>query len=104
MIIEDKIIVKNYKCFDKDGGGFDKIMPINIIIGKNNSGKSSLIDLVNYYIKPNIEFLKIGRDGNQSDVYVVHKLDDQEISQSFRKDTSGGEIGFNHYEYGKHPP
>ena len=37
MIIDEKIIVKNYKCFDETGGGFDKIYPINVIIGKNNS-------------------------------------------------------------------
>lgn len=102
MIIEDKIIVQNYKCFDDKGGGFDKIMPINIIIGKNNSGKSSLIDLVNYYIKPNKEFTEIGRNGKKSEVHVVHKLKKEEISQNFKAENGGGGINAtNHYEYGK---
>jgi len=42
----NSIKVKNYKCFRENLEGFDKILPINIIIGKNNSGKSSLIDVI----------------------------------------------------------
>lgn len=40
------IKVKNYKCFAKENGyqGFDDIKPINVIIGKNNSGKSKLLE------------------------------------------------------------
>jgi putative ATP-dependent endonuclease of the OLD family len=37
--------VKNYRCFD-EFAGFDELRPINIIIGRNNSGKSALLDLV----------------------------------------------------------
>ena len=42
------IKVKNYKCFvsDNDCQGFDNIKPINIIIGKNNSGKSKLLEVM----------------------------------------------------------
>ncbi len=43
---------KNYKCFGDDFQGFDSISPINIIIGRNNSGKSSLLDLVKYAVAP----------------------------------------------------
>jgi putative ATP-dependent endonuclease of the OLD family len=42
----NSIKVKNYKCFHDKLEGFEKILPINIIIGKNNSGKSTLIDLI----------------------------------------------------------
>ncbi len=40
--------VKNYKCFGDEPQGFDKIKQFNIIIGKNNSGKSALLDAVEY--------------------------------------------------------
>lgn len=38
----------NYKCFRGQRAGFDRIALINLLIGKNNAGKSSLLDLVEY--------------------------------------------------------
>lgn len=38
--------ISNYKCFNDEFFGFKKIKGINLLIGKNNSGKSSLIELV----------------------------------------------------------
>ena len=40
------IYFKGYSCFKKDWAGFGPIKPINVIIGRNNSGKSHLLDLV----------------------------------------------------------
>lgn len=40
------IRIQNYKCFQDDLQGFEKLLPINIIIGKNNAGKSTLIDII----------------------------------------------------------
>jgi AAA15 family ATPase/GTPase len=102
MVINDKIIVKNYKCFDEEGQGFDKIYPINLIIGKNNSGKSSLIDLIQYVIKPNEDFTNKGRDNRKAEIIIEHKLIETEISRGFSSSTSGGGIpGRNFHEYGK---
>ena len=42
----DSIYFKGYSCFKKDWAGFDTIKPVNVIIGRNNSGKSHLLDLV----------------------------------------------------------
>ena len=42
----DSIEFKGYSCFKNEWVNFDTIKPINVIIGRNNSGKSHLLDLV----------------------------------------------------------
>lgn len=41
------IKIANYKCFIEPIG-FNEIKPINVVIGKNNIGKSSLIDMIEF--------------------------------------------------------
>lgn len=102
MILNNKITVKNYKCFDSSGGGFEKILPINLIIGKNNSGKSSLVDLIRFIVEKNNDFIEIGRDNSKPEVIIEHILTEQEISRNFPFGTSGGGIpGRNFFEYGR---
>ncbi len=38
----------NFKCFGSEPQGFDEIKPINVIIGRNNSGKSALLVLIQH--------------------------------------------------------
>lgn len=45
-MIVDSIHFKGHTCFRNEWSGFDTIEPINVIIGRNNSGKSHLLDLV----------------------------------------------------------
>lgn len=45
MII-DSIHFRGHRCFSKDWAGFETIKPVNILIGRNNTGKSHLLDLV----------------------------------------------------------
>lgn len=102
MKIKEKITVKNYKCFDSSGGGFECILPINVIIGKNNSGKSSLIDLVQFLVQKHKAFIDTGRDNLRPEVFIEHRLTEHEISTVFQKTYSGGGLpGQNHFEYGK---
>jgi AAA15 family ATPase/GTPase len=100
MVITDSIKIKNYKCFDSEGAGFEKIMPLNIIIGKNNSGKSSLIDLIRYLVERRKEVIGKGRNNNEPNVIICHQLTIDDISKTFRKDTRGGLPGHNHFDYG----
>lgn len=40
--------VSNFKCFGEEPQGFDTFEDFNILIGRNNAGKSSLIDLLKF--------------------------------------------------------
>lgn len=87
-----KIDVLNYKCFTNIH--IDNIKPINIIIGKNNIGKSSVLDIV--------EGIYGSRTINMNTKIILTKeMDEDVISRVFQKSTSGGTIGGNHYEFGK---
>lgn len=75
------IKIKDYKCFTKDLDyqGFNNIKPINVIIGKNNSGKSKLLEALELIAQNNgdlpfyAQFQKI--------------LDEEELKKIFRQDT-----------------
>lgn len=45
-MIADSVKFKGHLCFKNEWAGFDCFKPINLIIGKNNTGKSRLLDLV----------------------------------------------------------
>lgn len=44
------IKVRHLKCFGDQEQGFEEIKPINLIIGRNNSGKSTLLDLIEFVV------------------------------------------------------
>lgn len=87
-----KINVLNYKCFSDIH--IDNIKPINIIIGKNNIGKSSILDIV--------EGIYGSRKINiNTKIILTKEMDEGVISRVFQKSISGGTIVGNHYEFGK---
>jgi|GEM_PF-189270 len=102
MIIENSIKVKEYKCFGEEEQGFEKILPINIIIGRNNSGKSSLIDLINNVINPNQGLTNIPtKETGFGKAIISDVITEQYIEAVFPRGTSGGGIpGQSHYHYG----
>ena len=36
---------KNFGCFADEPLGFECIKPVNIVVGRNNAGKSTLLDM-----------------------------------------------------------
>lgn len=97
------IKAKNYKSFGETFEGFDNLHRINVIIGRNNSGKSALLDLVRYVLGPTEALNAIGHKGHVPEVHITKPLTDNEIGQVFRENESGGVLGghSNFYTYGK---
>lgn len=96
----DKILLKNYKCFNETGCIIENIKPVNIIIGKNNAGKSSLIETIKFLTDGNKEYLETKRNGENSEIIFQHIFNKDLIGETFPSNRSGGDIGINHKEYG----
>lgn len=81
------IKIRNYKCFVKDNDyqGFDYIKPINVIIGKNNSGKSKLMEALEGIVQGTQESMPF-------DVKMETILEEKTLLQLFPKDISSSEF------------
>lgn len=97
------IKISNYKCFGSEECGYEELLPINLIIGRNNSGKSSLIDLIDYGVTPK-DLSSLGHKAEVPRVVMSDTLFEKELREVFRSGTSLGEIPSHystHWEYGK---
>ena len=85
------IYFENYKCFEK--GMISNIKPINIIFGKNNIGKSSMLDVIqNIYSTTKT---------TQEMIMIEKELTEEEISSVFSKYDFITGMGINEYDFGK---
>ena len=92
---------KGYKSFTQEYVEILEFEKINVFIGKNNSGKSSCLDIIKDIIDPNEldknPFLKNGLE-----IQLVHALSEEEIRYVFSENAFGGGIPTeNHYMFGK---
>ena len=86
----DSVYFKGHLCFQKEWAGFDTIKPVNVIIGRNNSGKSHLLDLV--------EALSRGEIGGRGwQVRCRGVLDEVSLRGQFPENTRGGALVGNHW-------
>lgn len=92
--VDFSLKVKNYKCFGDKEQGFDKIYPINVIIGRNNTGKSSLLELVEYATHPNEKFMKLVHRRQQlsPQVIISQPLQEAQLKNVFPDNMSGSGI------------
>jgi putative ATP-dependent endonuclease of the OLD family len=96
--------VRNFKCFGSKTEGFDEIKPINVIIGRNNSGKSALVDLIDLCVSKGKFFEPTKHtNGNEPfEVQIVQKLDEISLGLVFPHGTQGGGVpAGEHGQYGK---
>ena len=95
------IRAKNYKCF-KEETGFDSIRRVNLIIGRNNAGKSSLLDLIEIVVTKKYEVERsTWRDNQRPQIIFEAVISVNTTSQVFPSNTSGGVIRGNHGTYGE---
>jgi putative ATP-dependent endonuclease of the OLD family len=86
MNLEDvSLKVRNFKCFAAQEQGFDRIKPINVIIGRNNSGKSTLLDLVGHAVARRAVTGR-GHKREVPEVFISLDLTDRVISTFFTKE------------------
>lgn len=78
---------QDYKCFKS--GCIDNLKPINIIIGKNNIGKSSILDI--------FEMLYLKREFKNTKIILEKELTEEDILKVFGKSTYGGKIPTPYY-------
>lgn len=101
MLESTSIKIANFKPFGKDPQGFDKVLPINIIVGKNNTGKSALLDLVQFMIQQ-FDLTFGSHKGKNPEVYLTRILSVEDIQKVFSTNRSAGVLpnGMNHFNYG----
>jgi len=91
---------KNYKCFGEELQGFESILPINIIIGRNNSGKSSLLDLIKYAISP-FDLSPLAHKNQNPEVILTATLLEDDIKKVFKPGVQSQNIpGTDHWSFG----
>ncbi len=96
----DKLNIRNFKCFDDEGCYIENLKSINIIIGKNNSGKSSLIELIKFLCTGEKTFFQNRRNGKPPEIICEHNINKELINISFPKETYGSSLRVNHFDYG----
>ncbi|MEM6381302.1 MAG: AAA family ATPase [Pseudomonadota bacterium] len=89
----------NFKCFGEEGGGFEPFAPINIVIGRNNSGKSALIDAIEICVSKGKAYdeSKHARGSGDFSLEITQATDEAVLRQLFHEGTSGGDIRGNHW-------
>ncbi|PNQ76789.1 hypothetical protein BA950_06070 [Erythrobacter sp. SAORIC-644] len=97
-----QVQAKNFKCFGDQFRGWNQFSPINIVIGRNNSGKSALLDIVNLAVSGCSSFnsAKHARAEKQFLLKVIEPISSETMKKVFPDNVSGGPISENHGIYG----
>ena len=91
------IYFKDYKSYRKFEDIFiPQICNFNVIIGKNNTGKTSFIDIIEFMISPK-NFVK--KYSVMPSIFYDVILDGPHIEKGFSRHVSGGSVPGTHYTY-----
>lgn len=90
--------IKNYKHIGDSYIGFDKLENLNILVGQNNIGKSTLLQSIEMIISEN----PINRDIlSETTIEFAFCPNENEIKYVFNENSFGGGINSNQFAFGK---
>ena len=93
MTIETGFHLKNYKSFGPIGIELKNIKSMNVIIGRNNIGKSALLHALDFLCTDGDDRFNISQS-----IEITLLLDERSLKQVFQPGYSRGELGGNHWE------
>ena len=90
--------IKNYKHIGDSYIGFDKLENLNILVGQNNIGKSTLLQSIEMLISENVTNLELSTDTMLEFGFCPTE---KEIEDSFAMNQFGFDVNYYMLEYGK---
>ncbi|VVM59977.1 hypothetical protein PS683_01240 [Pseudomonas fluorescens] len=92
MTIETAFHLRNYKSFGQIGAGLEVIKPINVIVGRNNIGKSALLHALDFLCEE-----KLNTSNINTCVEITQPITMPQLHPQFLQNTSGGDLPGNHW-------
>lgn len=90
---------KGYKSFGEDFISMESFPNMTVFVGRNNSGKSSCIDILESLTDPEVFYQN---SGYGLEIQLEHVLTEEDVRRVFPESTYGGSIpARNHYAFGK---
>lgn len=97
-----KLMFKGPPCFNGEWVGFDSLSPINLIIGRNNTGKSRVIEAISSCCLLRSDKSKSGRSSTLKFKYSI-RLNSDLLKTGFNERASGGLLVGEHWKnHGAH--
>jgi hypothetical protein len=97
MTINTGFHLRNYKSFGSTGAGLNTIKSINVIVGRNNIGKSALLHALDYLCANHVNKANIN-----TCIEISEALDERSLMSLFPANTTGGVLRGNYWhDHGK---
>jgi putative ATP-dependent endonuclease of the OLD family len=93
--------ISNYKCFGSDPQGFEHLKQVNILVGRNHSGKSVLLEVVQLSAQLGEPHIQTALRGFAFDIHYNGTLDEKLLREVFPENTRDGPIPGNHWTFGR---